>query len=336
MTRKLILALTLIATAALAANVSVRDNLRTSNVTVVDTEYKLGIPGWLQFTGTGSEGTTSPCGAIVGAVTASGEHHCSSLTISGAGQIDVDPAVGWLVMRSTGACSIASTATCLGAANTAIANCAISGTGADNGPDRNEGFLGGSGAGGGGAETANSGSSGNDVANNILGLETVAGAGGGVGADGVVGAQPATRIRQYFLAEPFSPDVPTNTLNWVGGSKGGVGGMGTDAGGVGGKGGAVVILVCGSFTTTTGQIVIEGQRGGNGTNNISDSGGGGGGGAGAAFISGDVAYPAANVDCVGGNGGTEGGAPAGNGGAGGNGTCWICQTGTGACVEDLT
>lgn len=205
----------------------------------------------LRFPSDGSEGAYS---CTSGTCNLSGEHWYASFSVS-AGTIVVNNTTYPLIIRATGACTIAGTVSVSPNTGSAAGNYAgISG-------------LGGGSGGGGGGGTA-SGTPGNG--NVLQGGGSAGAAAGGTGGNG--NATPASGFRD-LVASGFV--FPTGLSgNVYGDASGGAGGS---SGPTGGKCGGAVSIVC-TTINFSGAIDASGAAGANSTaNNIGASGGGGGG-----------------------------------------------------------
>jgi len=212
--------------------------------------FSYASPVW-RFLGDGSEGAFS---CTTGTCSLAGEHWYSSVNVS-AGAILAQTAStnGYLLLRSTGACTIAGAISV--SPNTGGA-AGASGAGT---------FGGGGGGGGGGAAAGSAGSAMPYLSSGAAG--TAAGGSGGAGS---------TLVAAYFktLLSNGATGMTAGSTAQLGGSAGGSGGS---SGPAGGKGGTYVALVCQSIAFT-GAVDASGVAGGNSTgNNIGAAGGGGGG-----------------------------------------------------------
>lgn len=297
-----------------------------------------GIPPSLLWYGNGSEADPAASSGITTIKT--GEHQYASFTISGSGQIKIvaaQPASFYAIARVAGACSIASTATCTKGDGTTDTACAIDLTTTLSGTS-GAGMYGGVGAGGGAAAATNAGAGSSQINNSSGNNWTCAKA---ISAGGVVGgATPAPAATPSLAcATTVLGMLPTlgdmtqmiSTGFNVGGSRGGAGGAGTGTGGTGGFGGYGLILVCHSFSVTTGHIIADGSKGGAGTA-CGNAGGGGGGGGGVVIVSGPGGYTGANISIAGGAGGAKC-VGAQDGAAGAKGVGWNCDTSVGTCTQ---
>ncbi len=241
-------------------------------------------PDWLTWLGNG----TTPYACSSGTCDLSGENWFSSFTLSSGAEL-LNNTAGPLIIRATGACTIAGTIS--GSPN--AGNPGISGNGD---------FGGGGGGGGGGALAGTQGR--NTLV--VPGVPIVNGGKGG-GAGGGAG-QNALTVNQGQYRMLLSSGSP-----WPGG--GAVGGQGGSNGGAGGTGGTPVIFVCDTINFT-GTINVSGSNGGNAPANNTGAGGGGGGGY---VLFAAVSYTA-NTGTINTNGGTGGSCNGlSNCGAGGNG-----------------
>ncbi|HEY6417583.1 MAG TPA: hypothetical protein VIX59_01160 [Candidatus Binataceae bacterium] len=292
------------------------------------------VPPTYLYYGTGNEGAFS---SSSGSTALGGEHHYSSLTISGSGQIKLSTAfpggAAWTIVRVNGACSLASTATCTKEDGTTDSSCAIDASGTTLGVTTTPGIWG-CGGGGGAAGATNNGSAAAQCWGNNFKTWEINGASGGVvsGASPAVGGAPTIQSAQAFLSMfPANGDMMSFAPGggFAIGGRGASGGPGGGTGGAGGDGAGAFILVCKSFTTTTGHIVTAGMQGVAGSGGT--AGGGGGGGGGMVVVAGPGGYTGANIDVNGGNGG----APVSTGqtgGKGGKGVGWNCDTTAGTCT----
>lgn len=240
-------------------------------------------PMWLQFFGTGAQGTTN-C-----STTLTGEVWATNFTVAFGNTCTNASSTQPLIVRATGTCTIAGTLNARGA------DAGVSGSG----------DWGGSGAGGGGgAAGGNAGSNTQTQSVALLNGGTAGGSSGGTGGNGI---QPGS------IYQNIASSMPTGYPK--GGSQGGTGGSG---GGAGGKGGQVVVLACNTISFS-GTISVAGAVGtASSGNNV---GGGGGGGGGYVLLS-ALTYTA-NSGTIVTSGGTGGGCssftgcgPGGTGGAG--------------------
>lgn len=313
-------------------------SLMTGNGTNGSPLSVVNIPSTLLYYGTGMEADPA---ISSGTVAITGEHHYASLTISGTGQLTVNQssaAIGVTIIRVAGTCSFASTATCVKEDGTNDTACAINGTAlnAGIGGGAASGNYGGSGGGGGAAGATNGGANGSVLFAAAYREWSVAGATGGVvgGATPVPGSTAITSLAEATLAFNYANFVQTGKdMSGCGGcgSAGGAGGNGTGTGGVLGRESGTLILICKAFGTTTGHILLTGQKGGAGTS-CGNAGGGGGGGTGILIVAGPGGYPAGNLDLNGGVGGA--GCAGGQAGApGGKGVGWDCDTAAGTCTQ---
>jgi hypothetical protein len=205
-------------------------------------------PPWLHFSGDGSEGAVNCSGSI-----AAGEHWVSSFTVSVGNTCTVSTAYVGLIIRSTGACTIAGTLTNTG------------------GYSLVNGEFGGAGGGGGGGTAAGSVGAPSAVPMGGYGFGTAGGAGtasGGAGGIGTAWTAISAQYQNLFLANQSG-------YNAAGGARGGVGG--SAGAGTYGNGGSLIVLDCASINFT-GSITSNGAAGGNSTANNAGGGGGGGGG----------------------------------------------------------
>jgi hypothetical protein len=306
--------------------------------TLPPTNHVSSVPAGLQYFGNGVEADPN---LSSGTTTINGTHYYTSFTISGSGQMKVGTSVGYAVLRVNGACSIASTATCTKEDGTSDTACAIDLTGPNNGVGTNiPGIFGGAMGGSGAAGSTNNGSGSIDSlwnSNFVTFFQNGGSAGAVGGASPGTGPSPSVAATKAFL-EMLSTTAPeawrtasgNAGANFGGSSMNTPGGAGTGTGGTSGRGGAVLVLVCKSFTTTTGHIVASGAIGGNGTS-CGNAGGGGGAGGGAVIVAGPGGYTGSNIDVNGGNGGTActGGQ---NGANGGKGMGWNCDTAANTCT----
>jgi len=249
------------------------------------------VPGWLGFQGDGSEGALS---VPSGNVNLNGEHWYSSITIAAGASVTFVSQNPPLILRSTGACTIAGSILANGVMG-AVTNYGASG-----------------GGGGGGAAGGSAGSN--------AGIGTAGGSGGAIGGVGGAGNPTLASMYNIFISG-FGPNtqalVAGGTIEPFGGSKGGQGGS---AGGAGGAGGGAVILDCASMNFT-GTIDASGAVGGASTGNSIGAGGGGGGG----FVIMRSPTWTANTGTinVGGGAGGSCGAFTGCGAGGAGGTGWF-------------
>jgi hypothetical protein len=247
-------------------------------------------PAWLEFMGDGSEGDYS---CTSGTCTLGGEHWVTSFDVSAGATVVTSGINTPLVIRSTGACTIAGT----------VSNSPNSGAGVTI---TGGGDFGGSGGGGGGGTAAGQG-----------GLATLADGGLPVNNGGAAGAALGGAGGNANSGVPGQYRTLLNggTFFPIGGA---VGGQGGSNGGAGGWGGGAIILVCNSIDLS-GTIDVSGGTGGASPGN--NSGAGGGGGAGYVILS-AVSYSAitGTIDTAGGAGGScnsnTGCGAGGNGGSG--------------------
>jgi hypothetical protein len=203
-----------------------------------------GAPAWLRHLGDGNEGAYT---CTSGTCNLYGEHWYSSLSVSSGATLAVNGGNDLLILRVTGACTVAGT---------------ISGA-----TDSQSAYFGGAGGGGGGGSSA--GGAGGGATWNAL----------AVAAGGTAGTAAAGGIGDSAFAEYGGPAASNTLLSagsfWpLGGNHGGAGG---NSGPAGGNGGSGLILVCGSINFT-GTINASGVAGAPSTaNNMGASGGGGGG-----------------------------------------------------------
>jgi len=248
-------------------------------------------PDWLRDLGNGIQGAYS----CTGLCPISDEHWVTSFTVA-AGATAYASSNGPLIIRSTGACTIAGTV----ATSPNVPN--LGGLG-QSGPGD---FGGGGGGGGGGKYRGRTGMSSVGDGNAPI----VRGGLGGIpgGGNGQNGASPANQYLTLLGGGTFWP---------VGGGIGGPGGGGTN-GGAGGQAGGPVILICNSIDFT-GTINVSGANGQPAPAN--NTGAGGGGGAGYVILS-AYSYVAntGTINLSGGTGGScNGNTGCGTGGNGGNG-----------------
>jgi len=202
-------------------------------------------PFWLRYLGDGNEGAYT---CTSGTCNLYGEHWYSSLSVSSGATLAVNGGNDPLILRVTGACTVAGT---------------ISGA-----TDSQYAYFGGAGGGGGGGSSAGGAGGGATWNALVLAIGGTAGtaAAGGIGdsAFAEFGSVPAAS-NTFLSAGSFWP---------LGGNHGGAGG---NSGPAGGNGGSGLILVCGSINFT-GTINASGVAGAPSTaNNMGASGGGGGG-----------------------------------------------------------
>jgi hypothetical protein len=249
-------------------------------------------PDWLKYLGDSSAGSFS---CTSGTCVIADEQWFSSFNVSAGATVIILGGNGPLIIRSTGACSVAGT----------VSNSFNSGGGFGiNG----SGDFGGGGGGGGGGATNVGGAGRNTVGDG--GVPIVNGGnggpvGGGNGSNGNAVVPP--QYRMILSSGSFWP---------VGGSIGGAGGG--PSGGAGGHAGGPVILVCNSINFT-GSIDVSGAPGN--PPSADNSGAGGGGGGGYAILS-AVTYTANSgvINIAGGAGGScNSHVGCGAGGSGGNG-----------------
>ena len=247
-------------------------------------------PAWLRFLGDGSGGPYS-CTVAMSPCVLGDEHWYSSFNVDAGATVVTTGGNGPIVIRSTGACTIAGTLSDSpnsGAGVTITASGDFGGTG---------------GGGGGGAGAGQPGFSTLASTNLVINPGGSAGAAGGPGGPGNT---PTTQ--QYHLL------LGGGTFWPVGGSQGGQGG---NNGGAGGTGGGPIVLVCQSINFT-GTIDVSGGPGGNSPGNNSGAGGGGGGGY--VILSATTLVNAGTINMAGGQGGSCGSfSGCGAGGTGGNG-----------------
>lgn len=207
-------------------------------------------PAWLRFLGDGSGGVFS-CTVALSPCVFGDEHWYSSFNVDAGATVVTTGRNGPIVIRSTGACTIAGT---MSDSPNSGASVTITASGD---------FGGSGGGGGGGAGAGQPGFS--TLASTNLVINS-GGSGGAAGTAGLSGNSPT--LQQYRLL------LGGGTFWPVGGSQGGQGGSG---GGAGGTGGGPIILVCNSIDFT-GTIDVSGGPGLDSPANDSGAGGGGGGG----------------------------------------------------------
>lgn len=253
------------------------------------------VPGWLQYLGDGSDGALN---VTSGSTNLNGEHWYSSVNISSGATVALNTGEPGLIIRSTGACTIAGTLS-------------VSANTGGGGVTTTSNYGGGGGGGGGGTAAGAAGSS----AGLFGGGGTAGVSSGGTGGTASAPAANGYRIAISGFGMNFSSNLASGTLVAYGGAPGGTGGTGAA---VGGKGGNAVVLICASLVFT-GTIDASGQAGGNSAANNNGGGGGGGGG----FIivrSPSVTTNTGTINVAGGTGGTCGAfTGCGVGGAGGAG-----------------
>jgi hypothetical protein len=200
-------------------------------------------PMWTRFLGNGSEGAVNCSGSIVG-----GEHWVTTFTISSGVTCTENASNEGLIIRATGACTIAGTLNANGVSS--LINGEFGGT---------------AGGGGGGAAAGGLGANSATILSNSILTGGTAGAASSTGGNGNPWSNMSAQQAQPFLANgPF----------FVGAGKGGSGGS---SGPTGGSGGGFVALDCASINFT-GTINANGANGATSTgNNVGASGGGGGG-----------------------------------------------------------
>jgi hypothetical protein len=258
-------------------------------LTVASQSQTSQTPAWLRFLGDGSGG---PYSCTSGTCILGDEHWYSSFNVSAGATVVTTGGNGPIVIRSTGACTIAGTLSDspnTGAGVTITANGDFGGTG---------------GGGGGGTGAGNAGFS--TLATTNLVIQP----GGSAGAAGLAGGNGNSPTpQQYHLL------LGGGTFWPVGGSQGGQGG---NNGGAGGTGGGPIVLVCNSIDLTGGTIDVSGGPGAPAPG--SNSGGGGGGGGGYVILSATTLVNAGTINFAGGTGGSCGSfSPCGPGGSGGDG-----------------
>jgi hypothetical protein len=209
-------------------------------------------PRWLRYLGNGSEGDYS---CTSGTCVLGEEHWFSSFSVSAGSTVIVQGGNGPLIIRSTGACTVAGV---ISNSFNSGGGLGISGTG----------DFGGTGGGGGGGI----------VTVGRPGFMTVGGGGKGITIlNGGAPGAPFGRGKNGNAPLPAEYHVLVDSGSFwpVGGSKGGAGG-GTN-GAPAGSGGGPVILVCNSINFT-GSIDASGGPGNSPSADNSGAGGGGGGG----------------------------------------------------------
>jgi hypothetical protein len=245
-------------------------------------------PAWLRYLGDGSGGDYScPSGQCI----LGDEHWYSSFTVALGATVVTTGGNGPIVIRSTGACTIAGT----------VSDSPNSGAGVTITASGDFGGTGGGGGGGGGAGSP--GFSTLADANLVINTGGSAGAAGAAGGNGV-----SPGIAQYRLL------LGGGTFWPVGGSQGGPGGSN---GGAGGYGGGPIIFVCNTIDLT-GTIDVSGGPGGGSPG--ANAGAGGGGGGGYVILSATTINKAGTINTTGGPSGSCNSNPGcGPGGSGGNG-----------------
>jgi hypothetical protein len=216
----------------------------------------LPVPATLAYLGDGSEGALNQTSGSLNL--AQGEHWYSSINISAGATVFAGSGNNSLVLRSSGACTIAGT----------LAYSANINSSSGNASPNLANYGGGGGGGGGGTAAGTVGA--HTQANGGGGAAGTAG--GGTGGNGVTPTGPVQRI-----AVSGNPPYTMNQASGYNICGGGGGGAGGTTGGAGGKGGGCIVLVCNSLTFT-GTIDVSGQVGVGSAANNSGSGGGGGGG----------------------------------------------------------
>jgi len=247
-------------------------------------------PAWLAYLGNGAAGNAS-CPS--GTCHLTDELWYQSFNVSPGATVVVGSTNGPLVIRATGACTIAGT----------ISN--SPNTAAGGGITVNGDFGGGGGGGGGGAAAGLAGLT--TVGDG--GVPIVNGGAGGAAAGGNGGNALSPVNTQYRLLLSGGSFWP------VGASRGGQGGS---HGGLGGNGGGPVIFVCNSMNFT-GTIDVSGAPGAPATANNSGAGGGGGGGYVILSANSYVANTGVIKTAGGAGGSCNGFTGCGTGGQGGNG-----------------
>lgn len=214
----------------------------------------INTPAWLTWLGAG----TNSYSCTSGTCNLTDELWFTSFTLSAGATLVNAGGNGPLIIRSTGACTIAGTVNGGGGP--------VSGTLGITG----DGDFGGGGGGGGGGAAGNSGYHG-QTTQVIYGIPISNGGAGGAGGGGAGGTGNSAQTNQYhsFIATGSS---------WPGG--GALGGYGygwNSSGGEAGTGGTPVIFICDSIDFT-GTINANGGNGQNSSANGQGAGGGGGGG----------------------------------------------------------
>jgi len=233
-------------------------------------------PFWLRYLGDGSEGAGNCSGNL------SGEHWYTTFTVSFGSTCTENFSNTPLIIRATGACTIAGT---------------INARGFDAGQSSG-GDWGGSG-GGGGYGAAN-GSAAPSMTVNGIAVNTP-GSGGTSGNPGGAGATPAASKQK--IAQSMGTPYPKG---------GGPGGQGGSSGGAGGAGGEAVTIACNSISFT-GTVDVSGLAG---TAGGSSTGGGGGGGGGYIILAAQSITNSGTLTVAGGSGGARGTGTSTAGGAG--------------------
>jgi hypothetical protein len=247
-------------------------------------------PGWLRDLGSGQGGDYS---CTSGQCNLGEEQWFSSFNVS-AGATVFTAGNGPIIIRSTGACTIAGTL-----AATPNDNPGLLGV-------SNAGDFGGGGGGGGGGTAAGQ-----------FGVTTVGVGGSPIVPGGLSGAPFGGNGGTGATTNPpqYRPLLSGGSFWPVGGSRGGRGGS---SGGLGGQGGMTAILICNSINFT-GTIDVSGAAGSPAPANSTGAGGGGGGGY---VILSAFTYTANSgvINVSGGPGGScNGRSGCGAGGTGGNG-----------------
>ncbi len=249
------------------------------------------VPGWLQYLGTGTEGSN-----LTASGTMSGSHYYVNFTVPFGNTVTVNSNTG-LVIHATGTCTIAGTINANGTVSAQNAFNAASG-----------------GGGGGGAAAGTAGTAGFVFYASVGGVTGGGTAGTLTGGTGGNGTAAIAAYQQMILNGGTTGGIG------LGGSNGGAGGSSGPAGGFGGQG---VVFMCASVTGTdgshTGTINANGANGGASTGNGVGSSGGGAGGVVILSSQAAIATPP-TITTAGGTGGTCGAfstcGVGGNGGAG--------------------
>jgi len=246
-------------------------------------------PPWFKWLGTGIGGSYS---CTSGYCDLTDERWLTSFTVSSGATLISPAGNGPLIIRSTGACTIAGTIS--GSPNES--SFGISGNGD---------FGGGGGGGGGGISAGKAGTTTTVIPN----IPLVNGGSGGTAGGGAGQAGTSTTSGQYHM-------FLSNSGSWPGG--GAPGGVGGSNGGSGGNGATPIILICNTINFT-GTINVSGGNGGNSPANGSGAGGGGGGGY-VVLAAQTFTANTGTINTAGGNGGScNGHTTCGAGGNGGNG-----------------
>jgi hypothetical protein len=234
----------------------------TSGCTVVGTS----APLWLQYVGTGADGsyeaTAASCTAAAPCLV-SGEKYYTSFTVDSGAYVYSNAgnaSYAGLVIHSQGACNVYGTILVNGAKSTW--------TGA---------ALGGGSAGGSGGGTA-AGSAGNGTYMTMwqvnAGTPNFPSGGSAGTASGGAGSNGSTPSATYQRVLTNSSGMGMDGLNLTGAQ----GKQGGSTGGAGGYGGQAIVMMCGSINGTGGLIDVSGANGSPASANSTGSGSGGGGG----------------------------------------------------------